>query len=118
MPWRKSLKTIASAWLCDDPVVNRSQDLFGDRPVVELVDLEHAVAAGDEDVLLRRRPGAVDDRRRTSMPACSRSFSTKSFSASSPSTVENVTSAPAALQVLGDDRGAADEVDLVIEAAG
>ncbi len=43
-------------------VDERLQDVVGDRAVVERVDLQQAVAADDDRVLVGRRPRAVDDR--------------------------------------------------------
>ena len=84
--------------------------LVGDRAVVERVDLQQAVAAGDDGVLVGGRPRRIDDRHAVDA-GCFRSSSTKSLSASSPSTVENVDVGAGRAQVLGDDAGAADEVD-------
>ena len=47
---------------------------IGDRAVVERVDLQQPIAAGDDGVLVRGRPRRVDDRRRHSTPASARSF--------------------------------------------
>ena len=59
------------------PVIS-SRIVVGDRAVVERVDLQQAIAADDDGILVGRRPRPVDRPRRTSTPAVLRSSSTNS----------------------------------------
>ena len=43
---------------------HRSQDRIGNRPIIERIHLQQAVIAADKGVLLRRRPGTIDNRLR------------------------------------------------------
>ena len=116
MPWRKSREHHDVGRRLADLLGERVLDALGDRAVVERVDLEQLVAAGDDRVLVRGRPGAVDDRH--------------AFDAGRGQVLEHEFGqrvvaehgrerhvGAGGAQVLGDDGGAADEIEPLVDSA-
>ena len=91
------------------------EDALGDRAVVDLVDLQQAIAAGDDGVLVGGRAGTIDDRH--ALHARLRQIVEREFRERIFAQHRGKRHVRAGgLQVLGDDAGAADVVVLLLEA--
>ena len=60
MPWRKSLNTTASTGLARR-MRQLLQNVVGNRPVIQSIELEETIAASNDRILVDGRSGWIDD---------------------------------------------------------